>query len=49
MAAFAEDGTVPEPTDGLDFFDTGVTLVTDEPVEGIESEDSAWGTDNCWG
>jgi len=49
VAQFAEDGTVPEPTDGLDFFDTGVTLVTDEPVEGIESEDSTWGVDNCWG
>ncbi|WP_380169740.1 sugar ABC transporter substrate-binding protein [Jannaschia sp. R86511] len=49
IAQFAEDGAVPEPTDGLDFFDTGVTLVTDEPVEGIESEDSAWGTENCWG
>ena len=49
VAQFAKDGTVPEPSDGLDFFDTGVTLVTDKPVEGIESEDSTWGTDNCWG
>ncbi len=49
VAQFAEDGTVPEPTEGLDFFDTGVTLVTDEPVEGLESEDSAWGSENCWG
>jgi fructose transport system substrate-binding protein len=49
VAQFAEDGTVPEPSDGLDFFDTGVTLITDEPVEGLDSEDSAWGSDNCWG
>ncbi|MFC5382180.1 sugar ABC transporter substrate-binding protein [Aquipuribacter nitratireducens] len=49
VAQYAEDGTVPEPTDGLDFFDTGVTLITDEPVEGVESEDTAWGLDNCWG
>ncbi len=49
IAQFAEDGTVPEPTEGLDFFDTGVNLITDEPFDGIESEDSAWGLDNCWG
>jgi fructose transport system substrate-binding protein len=49
VAQYAADGTVPEPSEGLDFFDTGVTLVTDEPVEGLESEDSAWGLDNCWG
>ena len=49
VAQYAEDGTLPEPTDGLDFFDTGVTLITDEPVEGVESEDTAWGLDNCWG
>ena len=49
VAQYAEDGTVPQPTDGLDFFDTGVTLVTDQPVEGLESEDSAWGSENCWG
>jgi fructose transport system substrate-binding protein len=49
VAQYAADGTVPEPSEGLDFFDTGVTLVTDEPVEGLESEDSAWGLENCWG
>jgi fructose transport system substrate-binding protein len=49
VAQYAEDGTVPEPTDGLDFFDTGVTLITDQPVEGMESEDAAWGAENCWG
>ena len=48
VAQYAEDGTVPEPTDGLDFFDTGVTLITDEPVEGIESEGTEWGLENCW-
>ncbi|MFC3689615.1 sugar ABC transporter substrate-binding protein [Aquipuribacter hungaricus] len=49
VAKYAEDGTLPEPTEGLDFVDTGVTLVTDEAVDGIESEDSAWGSENCWG
>lgn len=49
VAAYAEDGTLPETTEGLDFVDTGTTLITDTPVEGVESEDSAWGLDNCWG
>lgn len=29
--------------------DTGATLITDNPVDGVESEDSAWGLENCWG
>jgi fructose transport system substrate-binding protein len=31
------------------YTDTGVTLITDEPVEGIESEDTTFGLENCWG
>jgi fructose transport system substrate-binding protein len=43
-------GTVlPEPTEGLNFTNTGVTLVTDDPQEGVPSEDSTWGMENCWG
>ena len=34
---------------GLDFVDTGVELITDNPVEGIESQDTEWGLENCWG
>lgn len=49
IVAFAADGTLPEPTEGKDFFDTGVALVTDEPVDGVESIDVAEGTDRCWG
>ncbi|MFL1382229.1 substrate-binding domain-containing protein, partial [Nocardiopsis protaetiae] len=49
VAAYAADGTVPEPTEGLDFVDTGVRLITDEPEDGVESQDTAWGLDNCWG
>ena len=33
IANFANDGTKPTPTEGKDFFDTGVTLVTDQPVD----------------
>jgi fructose transport system substrate-binding protein len=46
---FATAGAQPEVDPDLGFFDTGVTLITDEPVDGLESEDSAWGLDNCWG
>jgi fructose transport system substrate-binding protein len=40
---------LPEPTEGLEFTNTGVTLITDEPQEGVESEDTDWGLENCWG
>ncbi len=40
---FAADGTKPEVSPGLDFFDTGVTLITDTPVDGAESIVSAAG------
>ncbi len=46
---WAENGTKPENSDGLDFYNTGVQLVTDEPVDGIESIDSKEGMDKCWG
>lgn len=49
VAQFASDGTVPQPSEGLDFFNTGVVLITDNPVEGLESEDTTWGLENCWG
>lgn len=49
IAAFAADGTVPEPTEGKDFFDTGVALITDQPVDGVESITSEEGLELCWG
>jgi fructose transport system substrate-binding protein len=49
IAAFAAEGTLPQNTEGKDFFDTGVALVTDEPVDGVESISVAEGTDLCWG
>ena len=36
-------GEIPANTEGLDFVDTGVELITDNPVEGIESEDTDLG------
>ncbi|MEH6719176.1 MAG: sugar ABC transporter substrate-binding protein [Aurantimonas endophytica] len=49
IAAFAKDGTVPQPSEGLDFFDTGVNLVTDKPVDGVSSISVEEGTSRCWG
>jgi fructose transport system substrate-binding protein len=44
IEAFAKDGTKPEAK-----VDTGVTLITDEPADGVESKDTAFGLENCWG
>ncbi|WP_102108493.1 sugar ABC transporter substrate-binding protein [Oceaniglobus roseus] len=49
IAAYAKDGTLPQPTEGKDFFDTGVALVTDKPAEGVDSISVAEGKDLCWG
>jgi fructose transport system substrate-binding protein len=46
---FAKDGTKPEAPSGQNFIDTGVTLITDKPVDGVESKDTAFGLENCWG
>jgi fructose transport system substrate-binding protein len=46
---FDETGEKPQPESGKDFIDTGVTLITDEPQDGVESEDTAFGLKNCWG
>jgi fructose transport system substrate-binding protein len=49
IVQFAADGTLPANTPGKDFFDTGVALVTDQPVDGVESISVAEGMDLCWG
>jgi len=52
IAAIAElvrTGTVPTVTEGLDFFNTGVALVTDEAQSGVDSIDTAEGSTICWG
>ena len=46
---WADEGVKPEPTPGKAFFDTGVALVTDKPVKGVESIDTTEGTNLCWG
>jgi fructose transport system substrate-binding protein len=44
-----KNGTKPQNSPGLDFFNTGVTLITDEPMDGVDSKDSAFGLANAWG
>jgi fructose transport system substrate-binding protein len=31
------------------YTDTGVELITADPVEGVDSKDAAYGEENCWG
>jgi fructose transport system substrate-binding protein len=49
IAKFAKDGTKPEVDPELGFYDTGARLVTDMPVDGVESIDTAKGAELCWG
>jgi fructose transport system substrate-binding protein len=49
IANFAKTGKKPEKTPGLDFYDTGATLVTDKPVEGVASINTDEGLKLCWG
>lgn len=49
IAAFAKDGTRPEASEGLDFTNTGVNLVTDQAVEGVASISVEDGLSQCWG
>ena len=49
IAQFAKDGTKPTPTSGKTFTDTGVTLVTDQAQTGVDSKDTTFGQQNCWG
>jgi ABC-type sugar transport system substrate-binding protein len=49
IKAIATGGQKPQVTQGLDFYDTGVALVTDKSATGVESIDTTKGTDLCWG
>jgi fructose transport system substrate-binding protein len=46
---WAVNGVKPKPSPGLDFFNTGVELVTDQPVKGVPSINSSKGLSKCWG
>ncbi|ORE96867.1 periplasmic binding protein/LacI transcriptional regulator [Aurantimonas sp. 22II-16-19i] len=49
IAKFAETGEKPKASEGLDFTNTGVNLVTDKPVDGVPSISVQEGLDRCWG
>ncbi|MEP3279970.1 MAG: sugar ABC transporter substrate-binding protein [Stappiaceae bacterium] len=49
IAEWAKSGAKPEPSEGLEFFNTGVNLVTDQAVDGVESISVQEGLDRCWG
>lgn len=45
----ATTGRQPSASPGLDFYDTGVQLVTDTPVPGVESIGTEQAATSCWG
>ena len=49
IAKMAAGGEKPPNSPGLDFIDSGVALVTDKPVDGVESIDTTEGSEICWG
>jgi fructose transport system substrate-binding protein len=49
IVQFAKNGEKPQAESGQDFIDTGVTLITDDAQQGVDSKDTAFGLDNCWG
>nr|WP_245461349.1 substrate-binding domain-containing protein [Mesorhizobium sp. M6A.T.Ce.TU.002.03.1.1] len=52
MAAMGVDAVADYATNGKKpsgFVNTGSFLITDKPVEGIDSKDTEWGLKNCWG
>jgi len=44
VVEYAKSGKKPSG-----FVNTGSTLITDKPFPGLDSKDSAWGLQNCWG
>ena len=49
IAKIARGGEKPKNTEGLDFYNTGVALVTDKAAAGVPSIDTTKGTSLCWG
>ena len=49
LKTFAETGEKPVVTPGLEFTNTGTELFTNDPQDGIPSEDAAAGLKKCWG
>jgi fructose transport system substrate-binding protein len=49
IVGIAKGAERPRNSAGRAFFDTGVALVTDRPVTGLDSIDSGQGLARCWG
>ena len=49
IKTWADSGAKPKNSPGLDFFNTGVRLVTDKPVSGLKSISSKEAMKICWG
>lgn len=49
VKTYSETKAKPANTPGLDFFNTGVELITDAPVSGVTSLRSKDGLGKCWG
>lgn len=49
IADLAKTGQKPANSPGLDFYNTGVELVTDKPVDGVKSITTTEASDICWG
>ncbi len=49
IKTLADGGDAPAVSAGLDFYNTGVALVTDAAADGVESISVAEGQELCWG
>ena len=52
MGEMAVEAVIKAVDDGVKpsgFHDTGTVLITDHPVAGVDSKDSKWGLEICWG
>ena len=49
VVEYAKTGKKPVNSEGLNFTNTGVELVTDHPVKGIPSITSEEALKQCWG
>ena len=49
VVKFINTGEKPQTSPGLDFFNTGVTLITDQPADGVPSIGAMDGLEQCWG
>ena len=49
IKTWADKKEKPKPTEGKNFFDTGVKLITDKPAKGVPSITTKEGLALCWG